>query len=176
MVKYVALLRGINVGGHRKFLKAEQIEMLSDLGFKNTQVYIHTGNWVFESNETEEVLKLKISEAILQKFGWEVPIIVITAEDFKAIFKGSPFSGEKKDKSYFTLLSESPSSDNIIIFKSFSFPDEEYHLGDNCIYSFSTISAARVKMNNNFMEKKLKVSATSRNYKTMAKLLEMLSF
>ena len=175
MKKCIALLRGINVGGHKKFPKAEQLEMLSKLGFKNPQVYIHTGNWVFETDEKEAVVSVKISEAILKKYGWEVPVIVIKAKDFSTIFENCPFTGEQKEKSYFALLSESPSSDNITIFKSFSFPEEEYYLRERCMYSFSTISAARVKMNTNFIEKKLKVSATSRNYKTMVKIISLVS-
>lgn len=174
MKTYIALLRGINVGGHKKFPKAEQLEMLNKLGFKNSQVYIHTGNWVFESNEKEEALSLKISEAITQKHSWEVPIVVITALDFKTIFNSCPWSKEKKEKSYFTLLATNPAEENKAILNGYEFTEEEWHLTDKCLYFFSTISAARVKMNNNFIEQKLKVSATSRNYKTMAKLIALL--
>jgi uncharacterized protein (DUF1697 family) len=175
MITFIALLRGINVGGHKKFPKAEQLEMLTALGFNNPQVYIHTGNWVFESSENAASLSLKISEAIIKKYGWEVPVIVLPSEQLLSIFENSPFTGEKKEQSYFTMLAETPTLENSTIFNSFSFPEEEIILGDCCVYSFSTISAARVKMNTNFIEKKLKVSATSRNYKTMSKLIALSS-
>jgi hypothetical protein len=73
------------------------------------------------------------------------------------------------------MLEETPALENIPIFNIFLFPEEETFLGECCIYSFSTISAALVKMNANFIEKKLKVSATSRNYKTMSKLIALSS-
>ncbi len=170
---YIALLRGINVGGHKKFPKLEQLTMLEELGLKKPQVYIHTGNWVFESEKDEVELIPLITEAILEKYGWNVPIIVIEANQFQSIFDQCPFNVEKTALSYFTLLSEIPSAENLSTFKSFTFPEEEYFVTDRCVYFFSTISAARVKMNTNFMEKKLKVSATSRNYKTMLKLISL---
>ncbi|EDM45118.1 hypothetical protein SCB49_03319 [unidentified eubacterium SCB49] len=149
--------------------------MLKDLGFKNPQVYIHTGNWVFESHEKEADLSRKISEAILQKYGWELPVIVIAATAFKTIFDNCPFTEEKKEKSYFVLLSAVPSSENLVLFNDYSFPNETFQLVGRCVYFYATISAARVKMNTNFIEKKLNVSATSRNFNSMAKLITIAS-
>ena len=149
--------------------------MLLDLDYNNPQVYIHTGNWVFESTETEEAISITISEAILKKFGWQVPIIVIASSDFKIIFNACPFSEEKKEKSYFTLLAKIPSKENLAVLEGSSFPNEEFQITESCIYFYASISAARVKMNNNYIEKKLKVSATSRNFKTMLKLIALSS-
>lgn len=70
----VALLRGINVGGHKKFPKADQIEMLNKLGFKDCEVYLHTGNWVFSLPENSALEKSatevskEIETAIPQKY------------------------------------------------------------------------------------------------------------
>jgi uncharacterized protein (DUF1697 family) len=173
MKTHIALLRGINVSGKKKFPKADQLAMLTNLGFENPQVYIHTGNWVFSSEKPVTDISTLISERITKSYGWEVPIVVISASEFKDIVENCPFPEEKKIKSYFTLLAKTPIKEDATLFQDFSFPEEEFHLAKRCIYSFSTISAARVKMNNNFMERKLKVSATSRNYNTMAKLLEL---
>ena len=147
--------------------------MLEELGFKNTQVYIHTGNWIFESSLNPEALRLKIMTAITKKYGWEVPVVVLSVTSFQQIFEGCPFSLEKKEKSYFTVLAETPTKENSAEFSKISFPEEEFYLREDCIYSYSTISAARVKMNTNFIERKLKVSATSRNFNTMLKIITM---
>ena len=145
--------------------------MLNNLGFDSPEVYIHTGNWVFKLLLTEQDLQIKISKAIFDSYGWEVPVVVVSAISFQKIFASCPFPIEKKEKSYFTILAEIPSEENQATFNKISFPEEEFVIDGACVYFYSTISAGRVKMNNNFIEKKLKVSATSRNYKTMHKLM-----
>lgn len=175
MKKYAALSRGINVGGHKKFPKADQLAILNRLRLKNPQVYIHTGNWVFTSEKPVDEISALLSETILKTYGWEVPVIVFRASAFETIYLNCPFSEEKKQNSYFTLLSEAPTKEMIAELTNISYPEEEFHIGKRCIYFYSTKSAARVKINNNFIEKKLKVSATSRNYKTMGKLLKLIN-
>jgi uncharacterized protein (DUF1697 family) len=169
----IVLLCGINVGGTKKFPKAEQLQMLQDLGFENPQVYIHTGNWIFESSYSMPQLRLKIVAAITEKFEWEVPVLVLTKLTLQQIFESCPFSEEKKENSYFTVLAEPPSKDIKALFKEISFPEEEFYLIGNCVYFYATISAGRVKLNNNLIERKLKVCATSRNFKTMNTLVSL---
>ncbi|MFC7358024.1 DUF1697 domain-containing protein [Jejudonia soesokkakensis] len=173
MKTYIALVRGINVGGHKKFPKAAQLRFLIDLKLKNPQVYIHTGNWVFSSESSEVDINTLVSEKIKATYNWELPIIILDASAFKIIISNCPFSEEKKLESYFTLLSEAPSATDISLFNKISYPEEEFYIGKRCVYFYSTKSAARVKINNNFIERKLNVSATSRNYKTMVALLKM---
>lgn len=145
--------------------------MLNELELKNPQVYIHTGNWVFASESAAVDMRFLISESIKNSYGWEVPIVVFAALEFQEIIENYPFFKEKK--SYFTLLSEVPTKENRVLLNEVFYPDEEFHLDQRCVYFYSTNSAARVKINNNFIERKLKVSATSRNYKTMAKLIKL---
>lgn len=168
--KYVALLRGINVGGHKKFPKANQLDMLIAMGFKNPQVYIHTGNWVFESTKSGIDLKILIENTITKKYGWEVPVIVISAKQFKTIFDNCPFDFEVKEQSYFTLLATAPSAERITALKAIQHENEAFKITPNCIYIFYNNGAGKAKLTNNMIEKKLNVSATSRNYKTMLKI------
>ena len=173
MKTFIALLRGINVGGHKKFIKAEQIKMLEQLGYPNAQVYLHTGNWIFTSEEKADIISERISEAILEAYGWEVPVLVLEASEFECIFKACPFSPEIKEKSYFTLLKNKPHPDQVAVLAAYNFPNEEYHITDRCVYFYPALGAHKAKMSNNWFENKLKVTATSRNYKTMAKLLAL---
>ena len=173
MTKYIALLRGINVGGHKKFTKAQQLEILSSLGYENTNVYLHTGNWVFETSENKEEITQNISEAIQIKFGWELPILVLTPSEIERILQNCPFSEEKKVKSYFVILSEKPSDRLLKEVSSIQYPNEEIIIIDNCIYFYASKGYGRTKFNMNTFEKKLNVRATSRNYRTMTKLLEL---
>ncbi|NND62504.1 MAG: DUF1697 domain-containing protein [Flavobacteriaceae bacterium] len=173
MKTYVALLRGINVGGHKKFLKADQLEMLSKLGVSSPRVCLHTGNWIFESSESKENLKTKISKLIKNEYGWEVPTIVRTHSEIKAILDKCPFKGETLKKSYFVILSKPPSQEKIAEISKLTYPKETFYLTSQCVYLFSQEGASKAKLSNNFFENKLKVEATTRNYNTMLKLVEL---
>ena len=173
MTTYIALLRGINVGGHKKFTKAQQLEMLFGLGYGNTKVYLHTGNWIFETSEGKEAITQHISEAIKIKFGWKLPILVLTLSEIETIFQDCPFSEEKKKNSYFIILSEKPSDCLLKEVSSIQYPNEEIIIINNCIYFYASKGYGRTKFNMNTFEKKLNVRATSRNYRTMTKLFEL---
>jgi uncharacterized protein (DUF1697 family) len=71
------------------------------------------------------------------------------------------------------LLQSKPSIENIVATESLSYPNEEFVINNSCVYLYSEFGAAKAKLGTNFFERKLKVSATARNYKTMNKLLEM---
>jgi len=173
MKTYVALLRGINVGGHKKILMADLRLLLESIGFQNAQTYIQSGNVVF-SSENNTNLGQKISKAIEGKYGFEVPVLVITPSEIDAVLKGCPFLEEKKQKSYFTLLFDIPKKDLIELVQSMSDLKEEFTITNKCIYFYSE-NYGRTKFNNNFFERKLKVIATARNYRTMVKLMELAS-
>ncbi len=87
-----AFLRGINVGGHKKFLKADQLKMAKQLGLKDPQLYLHTGNWVFSSEDSTAIISEKISVAIEKEYGWDVPVLVLKASEVERIFNKCPFS------------------------------------------------------------------------------------
>lgn len=111
--------------------------------------------------------------AILETFGFNVPVLVITPEELRLILNRCPFSEEKKESSYFTLLHESPDDVRVGEVQKLNYPNEEFVITDSFIYLYSSAGYGRAKCNNNFFEKKLKVSATTRNYKTMMKLLSL---
>ncbi len=173
MKTYIALLRGINVGGHKKILMADLRSLFVSLGFTEVRTYIQSGNIVFRTSEKERGLEGKITEAIELKYGFKVLVLVKKASEIAKIVSKCPFSEEKREKSFFVLLGESPSEENIEITAAISYTGEEFHITRNCVYLYCSISYHKAKMSNNFFEKKLKVTATTRNYRTMAKLLEI---
>ena len=173
MLRKVALIRGINVGGHKKFPKIEQVHMLQDLGFADTEVYLHTGNWIFSTTETNSALEHKFEEAIERSYGWNVSVIVRSASEMAAIMNACPFSEEKKKKSYFALLQQRPSEEKIGALEKEHYPGEEFHIAERCVYFYSEAGAAKAKLSTNFFEKMLKVQATSRNYNTMSKIVAL---
>ena len=175
--KYIALLRGINVSGQKKILMADLRELLSD--YNDVKTYIQSGNIIFESdaknvNELEQYIKDKI----YKKYGFEVPVIVKTFDEWEQAFNNNPFLSDTSidiKQLYVTFLSEIPSEENIEIMNQIDFSPDEFIIQNNLIYSRYPNGSGRSKMTNNNFEKKLKVSATSRNWNTVTKLLALSS-
>ncbi|MCB0456261.1 MAG: DUF1697 domain-containing protein [Flavobacteriaceae bacterium] len=176
MTTYIVFLRGINVGGHKKFPKANQFEILSNLNFQNPQVYLQTGNWLFQAEESKEVLEKKLLKAIEERQGWQVPILLKTTDEIVEILNDCPFSEEEKRQSYFMLLFETPSEEKIKAIEAISFEGEKFAITQDCIYLFSSVGYGNSKLNSNFFESKLKVHATTRNFNTMFKLIDLAKF
>jgi len=171
---YIALLRGINVGGHKKVPMAELRELLTKSGLENVSTYIQTGNIFFQTSE-KSILNIEaiIQKAIIDHFGFEVSVLVKTREDLKRIFNACPFSEEKKKRSYFTILHSIPNAELVKVASEKVYEGEEYQIINDCIYYFCEKGYGKAKFNMNLFQRKLKTKATARNYRTMAKLLEM---
>ena len=174
MYTYVALLRGINVSGQKKIAMVKLRELLLDIGLSNVQTYIQSGNVIFKSSEeNNKKLELAIQQAVKEYFGFEVPILVIKTKYLQQIFDDCPFPEEQKVNSYFTLLYNVPDKQLVDIVCEMSYPNEAFVVTNACIYFHSSMGYGKVKCNNNFFEKKLKITSSTRNYKTMAKLLSL---
>ena len=174
MNTYVVFLRGINVGGHKKVPMAELRELLTKTGFKAVTTYIQSGNVILQSSEDKiAIIENSVHEAIQTHFEFDVPVIAKTKAELNRIFEGCPFSEEKKENSYFVLLSQIPDLELVDEVKKISYDNEEFQINNDCIYFYSSVGYGRTKFNMNVFEKKLKVKATSRNYKTMVKLLSL---
>jgi uncharacterized protein (DUF1697 family) len=174
MNTYIALLRGINVGGHKKVPMAELRDLLTRSGFENVKTYIQSGNVIFQSSiDNTKALGEKIESSILNHFGFEASVIVRSRKQLHAIFENCPFPEEKKVNSYFAMLSEIPNKDLVKEAYEKSYENEEYKILKDCLYFYCANGYGNAKFNMNYFEKKLEVAATSRNYKTMTKLLEL---
>lgn len=176
MKTLIALLKGINVGGHKKVPMAELRELLSDIGYKNVRSYIQSGNVIFETHDKSRMkVENEISKAILNHFGFDVSVLVKTPKELKQIFDDCPFSEEKKTASYFMMLHDIPDEDLVATASEKIYEGEEYKIIKDCIYYFCDKGFGKAKFNANFFERKLNTFATARNYQTMLKLLELSS-
>jgi len=176
MENFIALLRGINVSGQKQIKMANLKTSFEVLGFTNVQTYIQSGNVIFSSNNSQtKDLKKLIEKKILDEYGFQVPIILLRSEEWNTIMNTNPFLKEKEnelEKLYLTILSEEPSSDNLKKLDGVDFSPDAFILKDKIIYLYVPNGYGRTKLNNNFFENKLKVSATTRNWKTVKKLSE----
>jgi len=171
---YIALLKGINVGGHKKVPMAELRELLTKSGFKDVKTYIQSGNVILRSTEKNiQKIEKQIKAAIFNHFCFEVSVLVKTKEDLKRIFNDCPFSEDKKKASYFMMLHEIPDDALVKIASEKVYDGEAYKIIKNCIYYYSAKGFGKSKFNVNFFERKLETFATARNYNTMVKLLSL---
>ena len=175
MKTYIALLKGINVGGHKKVPMAELRDLLSKSGFQNVQTYIQSGNVVFQSSEETKNLEDKIQNAISSHFGFEVSVIVKTNAELRLIFDSCPFENAKKEKSYFIILNKIPERNLIEEVNKISYDAEEIIIKNNCLYFYCSKGFGQAKFNMSTYERKLNLVGTSRNYNTMVKLLSLSS-
>jgi len=174
MNTYIALLRGINVGGHKKVPMAELRKLLTSAGFRDVKTYIQSGNVILNtSGKSQHKIESQISKSILEHFKFEVPVIVRTREDLLVIFEACPFSEVQKEKSYFILLSDIPEAKFVDEVSTISYENEAFKIVNDCLYFYSSVGYGRTKFNMSALERKLNVRATSRNYKTMLKLLSL---
>ena len=174
MNTYIALLKGINVGGHKKVPMADLRNLLTESGFEDVKTYIQSGNIILKSSETNlQNLEHKIQKIIIEEFGFEVSVLVRIRQDLQRIFKDCPFSEEKKVKSYFTMLHTTPDSELVKVASEKIYEGEEYFIINDCIYFYCEKGYGKAKFNMNFFERKLKTIGTARNYNTMVKLLSM---
>lgn len=174
MKTYIALLRGINVGGHKKVPMAELRGLLTKSGLENVKTYIQTGNVIFQSSsKSTKTLEEKIKQSILEHFGFDVYVLVRTRAQLSKIFNDCPFPEEKKENSYFAILSNVPKEDLVQEAYKKTYENEEYEILNDALYFYCANGYGKAKFNLNFFERKLMVSATARNYKTMVKLLSL---
>ncbi|AEL28542.1 DUF1697 domain-containing protein [Cyclobacterium marinum] len=178
MDKKIAILRGINVGGKRKILMVDLKSLFEDLGYKEISTYIQSGNVIFKSAEKADELKIanSIEKAIEEKFGFEVPVIVRTAENLQKTLSNNPFSkGDQEDIAplHITFLAQEPAEENLIKIKVLDFSPDKFKIEGKDVFIYCEGKYHQSKLTNNFFESKLKVKATTRNLKTVRKLCEL---
>lgn len=174
---YIALLRGINVSGSNLIKMDALKKSLETLGFFNIRTYIQSGNIIFQSEENSaSTLAQKIREKIQQDFNLQVPAMVKTSEEWNIAVAENPFLPEYSDtieNLHLTFLDTMP--ENSMIEKILPLknePDTGVIIGDR-IYLYCPEGYGRTKFTNTYFENKLKVKATTRNWRTMLKLKEM---
>jgi len=174
MNTYIVLLKGINVGGHKKVPMAELRESLTKSGFQNVQSYIQSGNVLLQSKIGDiSTIEIGIEKTIKDDFGFEVSVLVKTRQELHCIFDNSPFEEVKKKASYFMMLHDCPNEDLVKEASEKVYENEDYKIINDCIYYYNEKGLGKAKFNVNFFERKFKTFATARNYNTMVKLLSL---
>jgi uncharacterized protein (DUF1697 family) len=170
MEKYIILLRGINVSGKNKIPMVDLRDLLNKMDFKNVQTYIQSGNIILESHLEKTEICNKIKEAILLKFGFDIPVLARTIKEWEKAIENYPFSIKNEKIVAFTFLYKALKETRIEVKNIL---EDAYKIVDDVVYLYCPTGFGNTKLTNNLFEKKLNVIATTRNFKTTVKLLEL---
>jgi uncharacterized protein (DUF1697 family) len=178
MAKRIAILRGINVGGKRIIRMDDLKSLFQNLGFVNIETYIQSGNVMFDVTKTNSDVEIAdlLEKAIFDKYGFQVPVIIQSVEEIEKAIENNPFyRGKKEDieKLHCTFLKEMPSTENRNNTQSCQFEPDKFMISGKHVFIYCEGKYHQTKINNGFIEKKLKTTATTRNWKTVLKLLEL---
>ena len=173
-MKYIVLLRGINVGGKR-IIKMDTLKAtMQEIGFTNVKSYIQSGNIVLESVETDIVKITKIIETSLKDtFGFDVHVLVIEIDRFLQMVEGNPFYSATTDikKLHGTIIEGN--IENPKLLHDIETKGDEYVIGNGILYIQCVGDYHTSPLSNNILEKKLKLTCTTRNWKTMLAIKDM---
>lgn len=177
MNTYIALLRGINVGGHNK-LKMEVLRSFcEELGWENVQTYIQSGNIIFHALESDtQKLEKLLSNKLKSHLNLVVPVIVLESAQLKEIFLHNPFLIERNlnpTMQHVTILQAETQPEQITSIDYKMFSPDEFIIRGRAIYLFLPNGFTHTKYTNTFFEKKFNTQATARNWKTIQKLVEL---
>lgn len=173
-MKYVAFLRGINVGAKTVIKMAELREVFTSLGFENVKTYIQSGNVIFETRKTDDKkLSQKIENAVEEKF-FKTPVMVRSIEEIKDAIENNPFKNEEFEDKLFHLvfLAEKLPDEKIEILLSKNCEHEKFAVRNREVYCLLRDGVADSLLGKKFIDNKLKTPATARNWRTINKLLE----
>lgn len=174
-MKYVALLRGINVGG-KNMIKMETLRAtFASLGFENVKSYINSGNLIFETTKTDDgKLAKKIHDAIEKDFGFDISVMVRPMAEIKEVVASDPFAGQfesHKDVHVFFLNEKLTDAQEAFLLEQGN-DNELFAIVGRHVICLLKIHITDSAVGKGFIDKKLKVAATGRNWRTVNKLLE----
>lgn len=174
--RYVALLRGINVGGHNKLPMAELTAIFRDAGFRDVATYIQSGNVVFGA---APALAGRIAEviagAIERRLGLCITVVVRTAAELARVWASNPFAELTTDHKllHVMFLGATPAADRAALLDPERSPGDRFALRGRELFVFYPNGAATTRLTNDYVERTLRTSSTARNWRTVGKLVEM---
>lgn len=172
----IALLRGINVGGKNRLPMKELANMFVDAGCDDVRTYIQSGNVLYRKNPTgNEDIPSLISASILGRFGYRIPIISRTAGEFREAVSANPFvkTDTEADKLHVVFLQEVPEATLVESLDPSRSPGDQFASLGREIYLYCPNGFAQTKLTNSYFDSRLSTTTTTRNWRTVLKLLEM---
>jgi uncharacterized protein (DUF1697 family) len=172
---YIALLRGINVGGNNKVPMADLRTLMSGMGFGNVRTYIQSGNVVFTAaEENPESVQMKLETGVSDRFGFAVKVMVLTAADILKAVAGNPYTAITDDpaKLHLGFMANEPDTAALEALKSKPQGTDQWTSMDQFFYLYAPDGMGKSVLAP-FVERTLKAPVTFRNWRTVLTLKEM---
>jgi uncharacterized protein (DUF1697 family) len=175
--KYVALLRGVNVGGKNRLPMKDLAALARGLGVENVQTFIQSGNVVFSaSSELAKVFPDQLAAGIAERFGITSTVVLRSAAEMKKIVSENPFlaAGQDDGQLHVTLLKDRSSAAQVASLDPDRSPPDRFIVVGSDIYLHTPNGQANTKLTIAYFDSKLRTISTGRNWRTMVKLLDLL--
>jgi len=174
---YVALLRGINVGGKNKLPMSDLAKMFTEAGCTDVRTYIQSGNVVFSvAPKSAKRVPDLVSRRIADRFGYRIPVVLRTADEFRQVATSNPFlkSHTNVDSLHVGFLADLPAPRDVAALDPNRSPGDSFKVRGREVYLCLPNGMARTKLTNAYFDSKLATTSTFRNWRTLLKLLEMI--
>jgi uncharacterized protein (DUF1697 family) len=162
--------------GHNSIKMTDLASLYISLGFKDAKTFIQSGNVIFsnKSDRSESAICTILEKEILGKFNYTVPVMIRTSRELSDLFTVNPFLGEIKfdaAKMAVIFLHEEPSAEQLKKVKDTDYPPDKFKIIGREIFIYCPNGFGKTKLYTNFFEKKMGVTGTARNWKTITTLL-----
>lgn len=178
MPRYVALLRGINVGGKNKLPMTELTAIFEDLGAAHVRTYIQSGNVLFEANARIAAgLPSAVAAAIEERFGYRVPVVLRSASELARALEGNPFlqRGVTSEALHVAFLADTPAAARVAALDPARSAPDTFEVQGREIYLHLPNGVARSKLTNDYFDRTLGTVSTIRNWRTVEALAALLA-
>lgn len=173
---YIALLRGVNVGGHNRLAMADLRAVLTDLGHRDVRTYVQSGNAVFTSTDTDPgAIGAALAKRLSADLGVSPSVMVRRADELAAIVDANPFAEQARAEPttvHVAFLSGPPDGD-LVDLDADEYAPEELVVGDRVLYLHLPEGMGRSRLATDLMRGRGSADMTVRNWRTVAKLHEM---
>jgi uncharacterized protein (DUF1697 family) len=178
MRTYISFLRGVNMTGHNSVKMTYLSSLYKDLGFTDAVTYIQSGNVIFKSADDQAAkdIALRIERAILKRFNYSIPVMIRTVDELRRILSLNPFLSEENfepSKMAVIFLYEKSAEEQIQKVVNIDYPPDKFKISGKEIFIYCPNGFGRTKLYTNFFEKKMGVTGTARNMKTITTLLQI---
>ena len=178
MTAWVALLRGINVGGHRRVPMAELRELAGELGLHDVRSYVQSGNLVFRAAGDQAEYGAALERAIERRFGFAVDVVVRDRERWQRYCAGAPFAGARStepNRVFLVLAQAPPNPDCAEVLAPHATAGERIRVVGDAVWVHAPAGAGRSRLGGAVYDRAIGAPATARNWNTVAAVQTLLA-
>ena len=175
MPRYIAFLRGINLGPKRRVSMAKLRETLEEAGYEDVRTLLQSGNVVLTGNGKAAQVERDLAGTLRETFGFDIAVVVRTRAELAAVVANDPFAGEADDPARYqvSFLSGKPAAARVKELEAAAVAPEHVAVRGREVYAWHPGGVGRSKLAGLVTDRRLGVEVTARNWRTVTKLLEL---